>query len=190
MPCCKLDHKHLQSRRFAPRHPTGRIGRAICGRIEFSRFGLELKGFLRRSGAGEAGRTARTRQSQGHPHSGDTIAQLGGSTDQDILNCLNRHKFTTGSPAFSSTARRRNAIERRSGGHASGAVTAKCPWESRQLQSAEELSKGWRFFPTYAAVQTSTVLRHSFSHTRDHECQIRRLPRCTRVARRCSRRSA
>src|SRR5260370_11346443 len=26
---------------------------------------------------------------------------------------------------------------------------------------AKELGKGWRFFPTYAGVQTSTVLRHS-----------------------------
>ncbi|SDH97084.1 hypothetical protein SAMN05444171_5646 [Bradyrhizobium lablabi] len=34
--------------------------------------------------------------------------------------------------------------------------------ESRRFRFAKELSKGWRFFPTYACVQTGTVLRHPF----------------------------
>jgi hypothetical protein len=38
------------------------------------------------------------------------------------------------------------------------------------LAPAKELGKGWRFFPTYAEVQTSPVLRHSIPRTRDHEC--------------------
>jgi hypothetical protein len=38
------------------------------------------------------------------------------------------------------------------------------------MSPAEELGKLWRFFPTYAEVQTSPVLRHSIPRTRGNEC--------------------
>jgi hypothetical protein len=38
------------------------------------------------------------------------------------------------------------------------------------LPPAKELGKGWRFFPTYAEVQTSPLLRHLIPRTRGHGC--------------------
>jgi len=42
--------------------------------------------------------------------------------------------------------------------------------ESLPSSPAKELSKRWRFFPTYAGVRSSTVLRHPIPLDRDSEC--------------------
>ena len=69
-----------------------------------------------------------------------------------------------------------------------GASTGKAeetPREIPGLRPAEELGKRWRFFPTYAGVQTSPLLRQPFLRDPcDPECWIRRLPACVPAKRR------
>jgi len=53
---------------------------------------------------------------------------------------------------------------------AADATDAKRPSGSDGLPPAKELGKRWRFFATYAEVQTSPVLRQQSLSARDNEC--------------------
>jgi hypothetical protein len=88
-------------------------------------------------------------------------AHIHGTADSAVPICLDRHNFAT--DRFS-PGRRRNDMERR------GHDRSKKAEGSDGLPPAKELGKRWRFFATYAEVQTSPVLRQQSLSARDNEC--------------------
>ncbi len=91
------------------------------------------------------------------------IAHIRGRPDPAVPICRDRHNSATAHSPFSAGSGTISMFRRA----LDEGKTRGIAWR----WSAEELGKRWRFFPTYADVQTSTVLRQPFlCHPRDNEC--------------------
>jgi hypothetical protein len=88
-------------------------------------------------------------------------AHIRGMPESAVPICLDRHNFATD---------RRSLVENETTWTHRGRDRRKTGEEGNAQPPAKELGKRWRFFATYAEVQTSPVLRQQSLSARDNEC--------------------
>ena len=155
---CRMFHQERPAHRQATRRQRGSLQR-MRQAVAVAPIPVSI-GFLRRCGAAQAQPPLAQAKVRRACTPWNDTAHIRSRPDPGVPICLDRHNSATGhSPALvgdgmTSTARGGNRAARL---RESQGTTGWPP--------AEDLGKRWRFFPTYAEVQTSSVLRQQFLRT-------------------------